>query len=224
MLWDGDARSVEDEELDETTVGHIMDPIGPSKLVSSETSILDLVALFAGKTCHTYYVLHRNEVIGAVQYDDLFKPIGRLAFLALALEIEDQALRLCQSYSVRASCWKSISDTRRRKAIELFKERYGRSPRRKYKLFDHGGPDSPKLIACTNLIDKATMIWKQKLIASVTRADVLGFFYKLQEMRNKCAHPGQHDALLPKENLANFVVSAFKMRDSLRKAMQVHGA
>lgn len=30
MLWDGDARSVEDEELDETTVGHIMDPIGPS--------------------------------------------------------------------------------------------------------------------------------------------------------------------------------------------------
>ncbi len=80
-----------------------------------------------------------------------------------------------------------------------------------------------KLIACTNLIDKARMIWKEKLIPSDTLADVLRFFHKLQDMRNTCAHPGEHDALLPKNDLGSFVNYAFKMRDSLRAAMESHG-
>jgi hypothetical protein len=64
-------------------------------------------------------VIRRNEIVGVLFYKDLFKPLGRLAFLALALEIEDLALRLCQATSVIEDCWQSISENRRRKAAEL---------------------------------------------------------------------------------------------------------
>ena len=43
-------------------------------------------------------------------------------------------------------------------------------------------------------------------------------------MRNKCAHPGEHGVLLPKEEFASFVLTALKMRDSLSEAMRIHGA
>ena len=68
------------------------------------------------------------------------------------------------------------------------------------------------------------MIWKEKLIVPATRSDLLGFFQKLQAMRNKCAHPGKHGLLLPKDELASFVISALKMRNSLSEAMNTHGA
>ena len=200
MLWADNTLDIHGDERD-VTVEEVMDRIEPSQFVSSDTSILDLVTLFANKDIDTYYVLHRNEVIGAVLYQDLFNnPIGRLAFFTLALEIEDQALQLCQSQSVRENCWKAIPEGRRQKAIELFEKRYGRSPRSGRDRRDHL-PDTVRLIACTNLVDKATMIWKEKLIVPATRSDLLGFFQKLHAMRNKCAHPGEHGPLLPRNEL-----------------------
>jgi hypothetical protein len=79
------------------------------------------------------------------------------------------------------------------------------------------------LIECTNLVDKATMIWKQKLITPATQAEVLGFFNDLKEIRDKCAHPGGEEELVPKERLAHFVDSAKRVRSSLRESMQTHG-
>ncbi len=86
------------------------------------------------------------------------------------------------------------------------------------------GANALGLSACTNLADKATMIWKEKFIVSATRTDLLGFYQKPQAIRNKCAHPGEHGALLPKGDLASFVISALKMRNILSEAMKTHGA
>ena len=75
-----------------------------------------------------FYVIHGDQVVDYLWYRHLFHPIGRLAFLALALEIEDLALRLCQHPPFREDAWQSISDGRRCKAIELFRQIYAREP------------------------------------------------------------------------------------------------
>jgi hypothetical protein len=110
----------------------------------------------------------------------------------------------------------------------LFKFRYGREPKlttdaqEKDQLIflPHPLSDIFLLIGCTNLVDKATMIWKQKLIPAARRADVLGFFTDLREIRDQCAHPGHQEELIPKERLAHFVNSAKRMRSSLRDSLQ----
>jgi hypothetical protein len=94
-----------------------------NQLLSSATTILDAVELFARKEHRYFYVVHVDGIIGVIFYNDLFKPLGRLAFLALALEIEDLALKLCQSAQFRDRCWQSIPDSRKSYAIKIFELR-----------------------------------------------------------------------------------------------------
>src|SRR5262249_46514480 len=147
-----------------------------------------------------------------------FKPLGRLAFLALALEIEDEALKLCQFSSIAEACWQSLSEGRRSKAIDQFKLNHQREPNLEddnSRLFE-----IMRLIECTQLSDKASMIWKQKLITSDTRTYLLGFFEKLRSLRDKCAHPGTNRVLLPKGDLVQFINSANRIRSSFRELME----
>jgi len=138
------------------------------------------------------------------------------------LEIEDQALSLCQSEAINNRAWQSLSDNRRGMAVELFKRRYGREPKidhnedekGKFFLLDQVS-DKSLLIGCTNLVDKATMIWKLRLVTSATRADVLRFFNDLKDIRDRCAHPGGDEELISKDRLAQFVASAKHMRADL---------
>jgi hypothetical protein len=124
IIWFEDYADIDDEQ----SVDEVMQELEPNQLLSSDTTILDAVEIFGSKSNRYFYVLRINEIVGVIFYSDLFKPLGRLAFLALALEIEDQALRLCQSASINEKCWQSLSDNRKRKAIELFRRRYGREP------------------------------------------------------------------------------------------------
>jgi hypothetical protein len=224
-IWEGDDPN--------PLVSEVMEGLEPSQFLSSATTILDAVEIFSSKsTARYFYVIDVNDVVGVIFYEDIFRPLGRLAFLALALEIEDQALSLCQSGSLNQKCWQCISDNRRRKAIELFNNRYKREPILEpdtsdeiSKAFSRSRTmsDIGVLIGCTNLVDKATMIWKQKLINPATQADVLGFFNDLKEIRDQCAHPGGAEELIPKQRLAHFVSSAKRMRDSLGEAIKFHG-
>ena len=184
ILWFIDWYDLEPESI----VDDALQPLEPNDYLSSTTTILEAVELFFTKRNTIFYVISVNEVVGILRYADLFRPIGRLAFLALALEIEDQALRLCQSASLRERCWLSISDNRKRKAIELFKLRNNGSEPKPAR----GGSfvEITELIECTNLVDKATMIWKQQLVTPATRTDVLGFFDDLKKIRDQCAHRG----------------------------------
>jgi hypothetical protein len=151
VLWHGHWDVDESEFVDD-----VMERLEPYQLLSAGTTILDAVELFSARDNAVFYVLHIDQIIGVLRYSDLFHPLGRLAFLALALEIEDLALSLCQFEHERERCWQSISDNRRGKATDLFKLRYGREPK--------PGQEVDRLIACTAITDKATMIWKQQLI------------------------------------------------------------
>jgi hypothetical protein len=93
------------------------------------TTILDAVELFTAEDRIFFYVIDINKIVGVLCYEDLFKPIGRIAFLSLALEIEDLALRLCQSPKFREGCWLSISNNRKQMSLGFFEKRYHRKPR-----------------------------------------------------------------------------------------------
>ena len=122
-------RDRENEGEHDPFVSDVMKEIQPSEFLSSSTTILDAVQIFSTRDDARYfYVLDVNNIVGVVFYSDLFRPLGRLAFLALALEIEDQALSLCQSASLNEKCWQCISDSRKQKAIELFRYRHKREP------------------------------------------------------------------------------------------------
>jgi hypothetical protein len=215
----------EEVEVEEFVVEDIMNRVEPHQILSCETTILDAVDLFGTKPNARYYVNRGNELIGYLEYTDLFAPLGRLAFLALALEIEAQALRLCQLASIRESCWLSISEQRKLKATQLFTKRFGREPKLEHEPTDWS-PDIVNLIQCTQLADKATMIWKQKLINSATRVEVLGCFKQLRLIRDYCAHPGGNGppSEFSKEMLHQFINSAKRMRSSFGESIQTHGA
>jgi hypothetical protein len=195
-------------------VDEIMKSTKPDEFISSATTILDAVQIFGTKRNEFFYVIHVNEIIGILRYSDLFKPLARLAFFALAIEIEELALELCQTKS--EPCWLSIPDGRRQKAVDQFKFRHKREPQA-FSEFD-------ELIQCTNLADKATMMWKQKLITPPIRADILGFFNSLRKIRDQCAHPGGDLYLLSTDSLARFLDAAKCMRSSLHNAIETYGA
>jgi hypothetical protein len=206
-------------------VDQIVENIEPHRFLSRDTTILDAVDLFSTSGETHYYVIHTNKIVGTLCFSDLFKPLGRLAFLALALEIEDRALRLCQSKSNRDSCWRCLADGRKTKAIELFKRRYVCDPKVEPDPRPSERPDILRLIECTELVDKATMIWKQKLISPSTGADVLGVFNKLKIVRDQCAHPGRDgppNELSNNEAFARFINAAKSMHASLRESMRAH--
>lgn len=229
IVWFEDYAQL--EHASEPVIESVMQPLEPNELLSSSTTILDAVEIFGSKPNGYFYVIHINGIIGVLFYRDLFKPLGRLAFLALALEIEDEALRLCQSAPINERCWSSISENRRRKATDLFKLRYGREPKiqgdeqeDEIVFLPRPPSDLSLVIGCTNLVDKATMIWKQKLVTPGTQTEILGFFNDLKEIRDQCAHPGGDNELLPKGRLAQFVNSAKRMRNSLRESMKSHSS
>jgi hypothetical protein len=248
VVWYGDYAFEEDDEGRQwTQIDEVMQHLEPNRLLSSSTTILDAVELFASKDNEYFYVIDINKIIGVLFYTDLFKPIGRLAFLSLALEIEDLAVRLCQSPKLSEKCWLAISDERKRKSIDLFTRRFSRKPCLKLEVRDQiadgdlrdlteVGLEKPSLmqilrnperqsemsllIGCTQLVDKATMLWKQKLITPATRSQVLGVFKELRDVRDSCAHPGNDEELLAKNRLGDFVISAMQMRKNLYEAMQ----
>jgi hypothetical protein len=221
-----DCEEPGDDFSADVLVDHLMESPEPHRFLSRDTTILEAVGIVCASNETVYYVMHTNKVVGTLSYGDLFKPLGRLAFLALALEIEDQALRLCQSATNSDVCWRSLADSRKDKAIKLFKLRYARDPEIE--------PDNKsvlreshhilRLIECTTLIDKARMIWNQKLIAPTTETNVLGFFHKLQTVRDQFAHPGSDGppAELSREKFGQFINAAKSMLTSLRESMQAH--
>jgi hypothetical protein len=203
---------------DRTTVAEVMRVVTPDECLSSSTAVMDAVSLFATKHHDLFYLIDVNQVSGVLRYRHLFKPLGRVTFLALALEIENLAVRLCQSAWLRAGCWSALSEGRKDKAAEQFKLNYEREVVRG----QESSADIFRLIGCTQLKDKASMIWKKRLITGARQADVLGVFERLREVRDRCAHPGDYRSPLPKEDLAAFIKSARSLRSSLWEAMQKH--
>ena len=206
------------DPLDDPFVEDVMHLPAPRQLLSSSTTVLEAVEIFPGTSNQSFYIIHGNQVVGYLLYRHLFHPVGLLAFLALALEIEEQALRLCQHPPFREGAWKALSDNRRGKAIEIFRRQYGCEPHPPRKI--------DRLIDCTQLVDKATIIWKMKLTSPASsRSELLGFFENLRKIRDFCAHPqrsSSDDGLIPKQKLSEFISNAKSMRDRLNDSLLSH--
>lgn len=217
----------EDIDTEVTSLGEAMERLSPNQFLPATTTILDAIELFTAGNRNYYFVLHKDDITGVLYFSDIFKPLGRLAFLALALQIEQLALRLCQISGVCERCWKSLPPRRQRKAREQYQRRFGCPAGR-----ISGKNITPKvrrvirsIVGCTYLVDKANMIWKCKLIPSATRSSVLGFFSTLEEIRNLCAHPSAESDLveaLPRERMGEFVRNARKMQGDLKKSFSYH--
>ena len=153
-------------EIDENlSLVETMERLQPSDFLSSNTTALDAINLFVDQNSTHFYILEKNNIKGVLLFDDFYKPLGRLAFLALALEIEELALLLCQLSSLREDCWTAISTTRQQTARRLYTKRHGkRLGRTKLENLP-----LKELIDCAYLTDKATMIWKCKLVPAKTR-------------------------------------------------------
>lgn len=161
------------------------------------------------------YIIRGDEIVGFLEYADLFKPAGRLAFFSLALEIEDKARMLCQHRDFREKAWISLSQKRRDRATEIFRHRYCQEPR---------DDDFKKLIECTYLMDKATMIWKCALISDQSRSSFLGTFKRLDKLRNFCAHPIAGEPGLSAEDLANLIDEVSSLGSTFDDLLRNHGA
>ncbi len=188
------------------------------EFLSADTNILEAIHLFSSGSQY-YYILEKNDVVGILYYSDIFKPLGRLAFLALALEIEQLALELCTMFHLSDQCWEALSKNRQPMARAVYKKRHGHPPKKikgKYTALK-------ELIECTYLSDKANMIWKNRLIRASSRKSVLGFFHRLEEIRDLCTHPRLKFDLaeeLPPESLGTFVDEAMVMKKNLVEAVE----
>jgi hypothetical protein len=152
---------------EEGMVDDVMERPEPWQFLSSGTTIIEAVQLVANTSNGDFYILHGNQVVGYLSYRHLFHPVGRLALLALALEIEEQALRLCQHPPFREEAWKSLPENRRNKALNVFRERHGGESKQPI--------DIDRLIDCTTLTDKTKIIWKNRLVSTVSSRSLLGF-------------------------------------------------
>ena len=178
-------------------------------------------------------------MLGIVRFIDLYKPLGRLALLALALETERLALALCQLSKVSERCWSSLNHSKRKLAKEKYRMRFERNP----ELEDDTTPQRPKtpadamdlfiargrkyrlladLIGMTNLDDKFNMIAScKKLIPPSELLKIKRHFHTLKKARDLCAHPSEEVELvkaLPRELLLDFVVYGRQVHASLKKA------
>ena len=159
----------EDDEpvYDETSVDPYVQEPRLEEIVSSGTTILDALDLFAKRpNNHFYYILRDNDLFGVLYYSDMSKPAARLAYLALVLEIETLALDLCQADA--QNCWNSLGETRQKKALEILELRHPG-----HKLDTREVVVARELIECTQYIDKGRMLWKARLIEANSRAEVL---------------------------------------------------
>lgn len=202
------------------SVFECMEQLAPADFLAADTTILDALDILSSGERGHYYVLERNEVVGYLTYSDFFKPLGRLALLAVALETEDLALKLCRLPSLAEECWSKLPIERQKKAAQFYELRHDKAPA----IVPGEYRTVVELIGCTYLTDKGNMIWKAKL-ATGSRREILGVFQKLKELRNMCAHPGSERRLLAefsRERLIETVNAAKRMNDSLRQSYEQH--
>ncbi len=204
-----------------------LERLEPSEFLSADTNILEAIHLFSSGSQY-YYILEKNDVVGILYYSDIFKPLGRLAFLALALEIEQLALDLCSVFHLRDQCWEALSKKRQAMARALYKKRHGHSPKKHKGKGKYGAKNKGKylalkeLIECTYLSDKANMIWKNRLIRASSRKSVLRFFHRLDEIRDLCAHAHfkyELEEKFPRERFGEFIETARGMSKNLFEAV-----
>ncbi len=206
------------EDPSTVKVGSVAEPIRPSQLITANTPYLDTLSYFAEEGFRFCFVLDGRRLTGTVDYAGLFKPPGRMCLFALTLELETNALRLCQRFAKQ--CFDVLSDGRKEKAIAVWKKRYESKRRYSHRPIDDPHDHLGEIVACTTFIDKARMISKCKLVIDRGRDEIDCVFNRAERIRNACAHPVEGESfqeVLERKNLGSFLVKLTGLIDSIRR-------
>jgi len=204
------------DSLDATLkdVASAADPITPDGMVSADTQALELVKLFSKKSPHFYFVLQESQITGTIHYEDLLGSAFKLCLFALTLELETVALDLALQKPLDS--WSVLSEGRREKATEVYRDRYKRQPDPERLPFDH-------LLGCTTFIDKGTILKKRRL-TTYGPDEIDSAFSEAARVRNSCAHTDPDKdfgrLLLDRASLLGFINKTEGMIDSMRRQLQ----
>lgn len=198
---------------------------GFDNVVSSDTTMLDLIENHAEiLDSRIIVVLTGNQLTGAIRRHELFSAAGRMALLALVLELEISATQLC--YLFAEDAFGALPEGRRSKALQVFAMRYGVAAKRPEKpdvtaAASHVADKNLRTIEfiqcvdCTTFIDKCTMLRKCKLTLELSNNELRRVFSAAEEIRNHCAHPSTHGG--------STSWSACRLRDLVREIQRVTG-
>jgi len=152
-------------------------------IVTADSSVLDIVPLFAHRKRRYLCVLDGNEHVGIISFGALDSPEFRMCLLIKTLELEDLALKLI-SYGAKES-WNALNKLRQNKVIE----NYERKHRKKcdYKI---GVPSIPyeELLKCTYHCDKYTIINSRGMLSGISKSELNDLRKRVEEVRNSFAH------------------------------------
>lgn len=202
--------------LDEgETVADCMDSINPSQLLSSDTTALQIVELFAASPTGFFFVLEHNEITGVLGYSDLFRLPFRLCLFALALALEQSALNLL-CHSAKES-WQALPESRRRKARDVYRFRHGEEP-------SSESPPLQRLVQCTMFCDKAKMLRRRGLLDEWSAPRIESVFDEAERVRNACAHTDRDEvfdsALIERSELQRFVHEVQTLTSAIDSAVE----
>jgi hypothetical protein len=191
-----------DEEEIEQFFEQCLHQIDLSMIVSSDTSIMDFV-IIVGKEPEMFFVIQNNQFIGYLTYSDLNKSSFHLCLFALFLDLEEAFIFALWKSAPIASI-KSLKENRIEKAKKSYSDR---GYDKKYgPVTDEDGKFNPRLLECTMLIDKITMLRSNPF----TKESVPGIHDKkhcqlFERTRNIIAHPSVSFNILERINRKDLI-------------------
>lgn len=154
------------------------DPISPDLIVSSTTSLLDLISMFTDKPF--YFVLDRNDISHVVSFNDLDKLPFKISLFSLLIELESSIIDFILSSEIPLQQFiLKLSDKRQSEIKKLCIEKYDNY-------------SSYGALLSTNFIDKKKMISSDKKLMSklgfTSKTQLNKVFDPVNEVRNRVAH------------------------------------
>jgi hypothetical protein len=185
-------------------------PVATDAILTADTSLIDAVPALCTSSSPFLLVLKRNQFIGWLSYGNLHKPPFRLCLFAILVNIERLLLNVI-NLSARESV-EYLSKGRLIRAKEMYRIR-------KYNCDEKGEPFSSKLLECTTIADKISIVMKSTNIKqSVSSLGENNFCSDLERLRNEIAHPALEEgssSLLTRERLWPFIEWAETLESEL---------
>ncbi len=172
---EGYVESVRFSEDDEvlSTWEELIEPISPNMIISSNTSLLDLVEIFNSKD-DFFIVLNKNELIGIISFYDLDCNEMKLSLMALILELDNSLIKFIRKSKIQVD--KNLS----KKRLDEINGIMNSNESKLNKFRD--------IIYYTNFKDKFNLIKNSSILDFLTKKQKDHFIQNLLNVRNKIAH------------------------------------
>lgn len=199
--------------LADTPLSQCMAPLPADAILSSNTPLIDAVQILNSRSHDIYFVLTHGEITSWFASSHFFRLPFKLCLLALVLGLEQLMLEVLASDSDKYL--DHLSAGRRTIALGVYKNR-------RYRLDKEGQPYTRRLIDCTNLIDKFTMLRRDPLLLSECPAiKPKGTWVGIESLRNRLVHPDSEDELFPfgrhVDELSSVIANVEKLYEELER-------